>query len=881
MFWIRHLGASRAATETARGAIVWSGSNDNRGQPHIVKLKAPATILWSFFIAAGCAPGLIGAAPSTEPAKYAIKIASQPLGTALQSLAKQSGVQIIFFSQITEGLRAPALEGQFTVGAALELLLAHSRLTFRVINSKTIEIRALGADSSQSQHDAPAAKGAKARAPADPRRSPGKKTAVQSSAALEEIVVNSTAEGLVATRTETPLREIPQTISLISQEQIRQQDDTDLADALNNAVGITVVRDNSLSPTFVSRGFTITTFHLDGGAALNSFGNTPIYGTPDLGEYDHVEVLRGADALFGGIGNPGASVNIIRKRPLPTNEALFSAYAGSWNNYRAEADVTGPLGFEGALRARLDVVFGDRDYFFKPASLERKKVFGVLECDLTTRTLLTVGGSYQWDNALPFINGWPFYADGSDAHLPRSLALAFNWSRYDTQTREYYAQLQQSFGGEWKLKLNATSLDTAASYGYGVFGSPIDPITKALPVLPTALFSPSPNTQDQFVIDGTLTGSFNLFGRRFDVAVGGDYTHFKGDVPLQVVFGFGSAVNNVFTFNPAAYPDPPVPNPGFLRSLATTNQSGEFASARAYLTGALSVVGGARVTSNRLSNAIYDGTNPSTPDSIQETKDDDKVTPFVGATYDLDTHYSLYASYADIYQTNNGVRQIGGAFLPPVDGIDRELGIKSSWRNGALNGIVVLYDIEQRGLAVIDPSASLADELTYSPCCFLSNGTNKSKGVDAELNGALAPGWLIAAGYTFNINRGLKGDDLSGATPRHLLKLWSSWQLPAGLERWTIGGSVQGQSSNFADGNICLQMDLGNCLGPQQSTRAVQGSFVVIDLRAAYQIDSHWRAALSVNNVFDRVYYQTIGIPSGGNWYGEPRGFVLRIDARY
>jgi len=847
-----------------------------------VKLKAPATILLSFFIAAGGAPGLIGAAPRTEPAKYDIKIDSQPLGTALQTLAKQSGVQIIFFSQITEGLRAPALEGQFTLGAALELLLANSRLTFQIINPKTIEIRARGADSSQNQPDAPTARGEKARARADPRRSPGEKTAAQNSAALEEIVVNSTAEGLVATRTETPLREIPQTISLISQEQMRQQNDTDLGDALNNAVGITVVRNNSLSSTFFSRGFTITTFHLDGGAALNSFGNTPIFGTPDLGEYDHVEVLRGSDALFGGLGNPGASVNIVRKRPLDTNEAQFSAYGGSWNAYRAEADVTGPLGFEGALRARLDAVVGDKDYFFKTASLERKKVFAVLESDLTSQTLLTVGGSYQWENSVPFLNGWPSYADGSDAHLPRSMALAFNWSRYDTQTREYYAQLQQALGGEWKLKLHATSLDTAASYGFGGFASPIDPITKALPVLPFAFFSPSPNTQDQFVFDGTLTGSFDLFGHRLDVAVGGDYTHFKGDVPVQVNFTFGPAVNNVFTFNPAAYPDPPVPYPVFGRSLATNNQSGEFASARVYLTGALSVVGGARISSDRSSNALYSSLAPSTPGIIQESKDVDKVTPFVGATYDLNGHYSLYASYADIYQTNNGLRSIGGAFLPPADGIDRELGIKGSWRNGALNGFVVLYDIEQRGLAVLDPSATLAEELTYYPCCFMSNGINKSKGVDAEVNGALAPGWLIGAGYTFNINHGLDDGDLSSATPRHLVKLWTSRQLPAGLERWTIGGSLQAQSSNFADGFICAQLNsAGNCLESRQPTRAVQGPFVVIDLRAAYQIDAHWRAALSVNNVFDRIYYQTIGTPTGGNWYGEPREFVLRIDGRY
>jgi outer-membrane receptor for ferric coprogen and ferric-rhodotorulic acid len=847
-----------------------------------VKLKAPATILWSFLIAAGWLPGLTGAAPSTEPAKYDLKIDSQPLGAALQALAKQSGVQIIFFSQITEGLRTPALEGQFTLSTALELLLAHSQLTFRVINPKTIEILALGPGGPQSPPNATG--GAKARAPGDAHRKPAEKTAGENSQALDEIVVNSTAEGLVATRTETPLREIAQTVSLVSQEQIRQQNDTDLADVLKNAVGITVVQNNSLSDTFVSRGFTITTFHVDGGAALNSFGNTPIYGTPDLGEYDHVEVLRGSDALFGGLGNPGASLNLVRKRPLATNEAAFNAYAGSWNNYRAEADVTGPLGFDGALRARLDVVFGDRDYFFKPASLERKKVFGVLEYDLTARTLLTVGGSYQWDNALPLVNGWPFYADGSDAHLPRSLALAFNWSRYDTQTREYYAQLQQAFGGEWKLKLNATSLDTAASYGYGIFESPIDPITKALPVLPAALFSPFPNTQDQFVFDGILTGSFDPFGHRLDVAVGGDYTHFKGNVTLQPIFAFGPAVDNVFAYNAAAYASPPVPNPGYLQSLATTNQSGEFASARLYLTGALSVVGGARLSSNRLSNTISSGAGGVTsPGGLtEETKDHNKVTPFVGATYDLNAHYSLYASYADIYQTNNGQSEVGGAFVPPADGIDREVGIKASWRNGALNGLVVLYDIEQRGLAVRDPSTSFVNPGGLSTCCFFPSGTNKSSGVDAELNGELAPGWLIGTGYTFDVNHALAGGELSSATPRHLVKLWSSWQLPGGYQRWTIGGSVQAQSSNFEAGLLCAQLDsFGNCLVPQQSFREVQGSFAVIDLRAGYQIDPHWRAALSVNNVFDRIYYQTIGVPGGGNWYGEPRGFVLRVDGRY
>jgi len=79
-------------------------------------------------------------APSSEPLSYDFKIDSQPLGTALQQFAKQGGVQIIFFSQVTEGLQAPALHGSYTISEGLKMLLSGSHLLFRVINPKTIEI---------------------------------------------------------------------------------------------------------------------------------------------------------------------------------------------------------------------------------------------------------------------------------------------------------------------------------------------------------------------------------------------------------------------------------------------------------------------------------------------------------------------------------------------------------------------------------------------------------------------------------------------------------------------------------------------------------------------------------------------------------------------
>jgi outer membrane receptor for ferric coprogen and ferric-rhodotorulic acid len=86
---------------------------------------------------AGFFPGGVHGA---EPAAYTLHIASQPLDSALQEFARQTGIQIIFFSYLTDGRRAPALDGRYPVDAAMKALLAESRLTFRRVNAKTIEI---------------------------------------------------------------------------------------------------------------------------------------------------------------------------------------------------------------------------------------------------------------------------------------------------------------------------------------------------------------------------------------------------------------------------------------------------------------------------------------------------------------------------------------------------------------------------------------------------------------------------------------------------------------------------------------------------------------------------------------------------------------------
>jgi hypothetical protein len=111
-------------------------------------LQVRRNVLLCFCIVAIAWITRLAAAPSSEPVKYHFKIDSQPLGTALQQFAEQSGVQVIFFSRVTEGLQATALSGSYTISGALEILLSGSHLIFRVISPKTIEVSTEGSHAS-------------------------------------------------------------------------------------------------------------------------------------------------------------------------------------------------------------------------------------------------------------------------------------------------------------------------------------------------------------------------------------------------------------------------------------------------------------------------------------------------------------------------------------------------------------------------------------------------------------------------------------------------------------------------------------------------------------------------------------------------------------
>ena len=846
-------GRATAFISRGRGAGTHFHRSSYPGRRALARARSCSVLLGVLFIS------LAWAAPDATP-RYGLTIpAGLPLDAALHEFAQQTGVQIVFFSQLTAGHDAPELSGEYTSSAALARLLDGSGLTFRQLNARTIEVRQQP-------------KRRSATAPPAPVDEP-----------MQEVTVVATVEQLVATRVPTPLREIPQSMSVISSEQIRQQNSVELGDVMRNAPGIATRRENSLEENAHARGFQITSYHVDGSGALkpslNLFDNTfDLYrGSPDLSEFDRVEVLRGSDTLFTGNSNPGGTVSLVRKRPLRTPALNASVSIGSWNNYRIELDGTGPLVNDGSLRARADAVYATRDYFFDRAHLDRKKIFGALEYDITSTATLTMGGSYQRDDTLPLVNGFPLYIDGTDPHLPRDTALTTDWAFYNTRASHAYLQYRQHFDEDWRLSFNTSAGRTMVEYCYPDFGTFVDKQTGGL-LSPTVTESLRPGRYTLAAVDATLSGKLNLFGLRHVIAIGADFTRIMGR-SFDGTYTGGPAVPNVLAFDPALYRDPRGTRTPFFTANVRhlLDQYGAFVSWQVDVNDAWSVTGGARVSSDkaRLAGGV-------TIDDIEMTglssefSSSGVITPFAALLYRINSHYSWYASYADIHLTASldppPPLRADGTVVNPAHGVTLETGIKGAWRDGALNASLAAYRIDQRHIPVEDPTVTSS----LPNCCYVA-GTARSRGVELSVDGELAPGWLIGSGYTYNSSETPGESQSLTATPRHLLKIWTSKKLPDVLAAWTVGGALRAQTG--ARGTLYYDCDRNPTCPLAEGLS--QRPYAVLDLRAAFEVNPAWEVALNVNNIFDKRYFLSQNSPNAQAWYGEPRNFMVRIDARY
>jgi outer-membrane receptor for ferric coprogen and ferric-rhodotorulic acid len=807
----------------------------------------------------GALPAL--AQQTTTP--YALNLPEQPLRDSLLALGKATHVNIVFDPAVVAGRRAPVLRGQYAPGEALERLLAGSGLSAQQTpgGSYTVE-------PPQAQGSSPSGT-----RPANSSRIAGDASNTNT---LDTVVVTAKVEGFSATRMPTPLKEIPQSVSVITQDTLREQNANDLSKAFNWATGITVTQNGSVSDQYLARGFAIDLMHVDGGGPLLGNGMGGMMRRQDLSEYERVELLRGADALFGGSGLPGGSINLVRKRPLPENAASVSASAGSWDNYRVEADLSGKLVTDGRLRGRLVAVNESQHYFYDIAKRRMSKVYAVTEYDLLPHTRLTLGGSFEHTpDFVQFPDGLPRYANGADPHLPRSTALAFPWAKNTSTAQEGFAQLEQSFGERWKLKAGATHTRQEQDGVVPSFRSSINPVTH-LVALPSAI-DPRIRVR-QTAFDLTLTGGFDWHGHAQELVFGVDYSRMAGNPNLTYLQVSGPPLDP-FNFDPMRYSAASSPFSLRMGGSLEAWERGLYAAFKLRPADRWAVTVGARSSSQTEESTQTFQLGPTPlPSRSSKQSANGVITPYAGVVYEIGPQYSLYASYADVFSIPYPTLTAAGTVLGPQRGTNVEVGVKSGWNAGRLSGSLALFDIKLDNVAVYDPNTP---RTATQNCCYVP-GTKRSKGLEAELSGLLAPGWQLGAGYTFNINHTTDGSTLSTQTPKHLLKLWTSYRLPGPAAAWSIGGGLTAQTGNYYRATACTAFNLlGRCIGGHVPYRAEQGFYSVATLRVGYRLNEAWDVALNVDNLFDRRYYSTIGGSTAGNWYGMPRNWMLTLRGEF
>ncbi|HEP9065091.1 TPA: Fe(3+)-pyochelin receptor FptA [Pseudomonas aeruginosa] len=651
----------------------------------------------------------------------------------------------------------------------------------------------------------------------------------------------------VTTLGKVPLkpRELPQSASVIDHERLEQQNLFSLDEAMQQATGVTVQPFQLLTTAYYVRGFKVDSFELDGVPAL--LGNTAS-SPQDMAIYERVEILRGSNGLLHGTGNPAATVNLVRKRPQREFAASTTLSAGRWDRYRAEVDVGGPLSASGNVRGRAVVAYEDRDYFYDVADQGTRLLYGVTEFDLSPDTLLTVGAQYQHIDSITNMAGVPMAKDGSNLGLSRDTYLDVDWDRFKWDTYRAFGSLEQQLGGGWKGKVSAEYQEADSRLRYaGSFGA-IDPQTGDGGQLMGAAYK---FKSIQRSLDANLNGPVRLFGLTHELLGGVTYAQGETRQDTARFLNLPNTPVNVYRWDPHGVPRPQIgqyTSPG----TTTTTQKGLYALGRIKLAEPLTLVVGGR-------ESWWDQDTPAT-----RFKPGRQFTPYGGLIWDFARDWSWYVSYAEVYQPQADRQTWNSEPLSPVEGKTYETGIKGELADGRLNLSLAAFRIDLENNPQEDPDHPGPPNNPF----YISGGKVRSQGFELEGTGYLTPYWSLSAGYTYTSTEYLKdsqndsGTRYSTFTPRHLLRLWSNYDLPWQDRRWSVGGGLQAQSDYSVD---------------YRGVSMRQGGYALVNMRLGYKIDEHWTAAVNVNNLFDRTYYQSLSNPNWNNRYGEPRSFNVSL----
>ncbi|MEM6433017.1 MAG: TonB-dependent siderophore receptor [Cyanobacteria bacterium P01_D01_bin.115] len=663
-----------------------------------------------------------------------------------------------------------------------------------------------------------------------------------------------------ATRTETPLIEIPQSIQVIPAAVLEDQQVIRLSDALRNVPG--VVPGNNFGgglDTFTIRGFEGAAILRDGfrSGEADTNGQGGLQETANL---ERIEVLRGPASILYGNVEPGGVINLVTKQPLDTPFAEMTTQIGSYGLFRPTLDVKGPLDAEGNIRYRLNAAYeradGFRDY---DTEVDRVFIAPVIAIDLSDRTDLTLDLEYLNDQR-PYDKGIPPIGDEL-ADVPLDTIIGEPDDFFRTQSTRVGYRLEHRFSDNWQLRhrfrytdSNSVNRRTQLEEILGGLNEETGDITR--------LYYFSESDLDSYEFQTEVIGEFATGSINHTLLAGVDV--FFDDSDFFIANDLAPPVN-LFDPQIGVVPRPDLPLTfTSTDTTASRNRVGLLLQDQIELLPEVTLLIGGRVdffTQSSTAAAVSIPGILETPARDNE-QSQTAFTPRVGIVYQPIPELAIYASYSRSFEPNSlTATTIDGEFLDPEEGEQFEVGLKTELFDGRLAATLSFFDISQTNLATDDP-----DNANF----VVPIGEQTSRGMELNVTGEILSGWNILAGLSLlDAEIEESANFAAGATPPNVpetsASLWTTYEIQSGdLAGLGFGlglyyvGERQGDNANTFTMDEYLRTDA-----------------------AIYYRQEDFRLGLNFRNLFDIDYFESTEAGRGGTTPGEPFTVVGSVSVTF
>ncbi|NJP11477.1 MAG: TonB-dependent siderophore receptor [Leptolyngbyaceae cyanobacterium RU_5_1] len=654
----------------------------------------------------------------------------------------------------------------------------------------------------------------------------------------EEIVVTGERDGYrvpnatTATKTDTPIRNIPQSIQVIPRQILRDQAGTQISDALRNVSSLTNINiPGSFGDSGTSRGFFSGRNYFINGI------NSPFAGQNiDLETFnlEQIEVLKGPGSVLYGRGEPGAVINVVTKQPLPDPTYSIGLEVGNFNYYRPTLDLSGPLNADKTARYRLNLLYQNTDSFVDFLNFETFAVAPVLSFELGKKTKLTLEGQYFHYSESSYFTGLP--ASGTLftnplGRVPFSRNLGDPQSNAEPQGPSSFGsigyRLEHKFSDNWSIR-NAFNFENYNSTYTYLLTDGLDETDNRTVYRSASRTDPGDGLSQSFVLQTDVIGKV-----------------LSGNIKQEILFGVElrrRTIKGVFQSAPAAATDLfnpvygiDIPDTDFAvdnDSFSKQNNLGIYVQDLVSIGENLHILLGGRFD---LVKQIDE--NKLTEETLEQQ--DTAFSPRIGIVYQPIREVSLYANYSRSFEPSENASNVNldGSPFKPTKGEQFEVGMKTEWLDGKLSATLAAYQIEKQNIITRDPD---------NPGFRIQIGEQRSRGIELDVVGQVLPGLNLIASYSYidaeitKDNGGFAGNRPS-LVPTHRGSLWATYEIQRGsLKGFGFGGGV------FITGD--RKGDLDNSFDLPGYTR--------VDAALFYRRDN-WRVGLNFKNLFNRDYFES------------------------